>query len=235
MILMGKPAINLSTLLRLFFVAMAVLFSTPSARSQNFTPRINFTFGGGMIFSDFDIREGIPGFSLVGAANYQWNKNLRAGVNIGYHKAVGSDEETYDSQRGYSFRSNLFEVTGRFAYIFTFPEYPVKKWNQKFHPFLYSGAGILQVQSDLYDNSTGSRVDTGPEYITVTPVINGGAGIYFKISSLWLLSFEAGSNLAFSDFLESYSNETSASSRDMYHCLILRLVWSEPLGFGRGR
>lgn len=215
-------------------VTIIVLLSAQSANSQSFQSQLRLSFGGGIIISDFDISGGSPGLSLTGAANYQWTKNLRAGINLGYHKVVGSDDGTSDSDGGYSFDSQLFEVTGRFEYVFTFAEYPIKKWSQILYPFLYSGAGILQVQSDLYDNSTGSRANTGPDYITVTPVLSAGAGIYIKINSLWHLCFEGGTNFSFSDSLESYSSEALSSSKDNYHCFIIRLIWSEPLGFARG-
>ncbi|MCP4312182.1 MAG: outer membrane beta-barrel protein [Bacteroidetes bacterium] len=214
-------------------LTIIALLSAQSAYSQSFQPQIRLSFGGGMIISDFDISKGTPGVSLMGAANYQWSKNLRAGINLGYHKVVGSDDGTSDSNGGYSFNSRLFEAIGRFEYVFTFAEYPIRKWSQKLHPFIYSGAGILQAQSDLYHNSTGQKIDTGPEYKTVTPVLSGGAGIYIKINSLWFLCFEGGANLSSSESLESYSNEAFSSSKDMYYCLIVRLIWSEPLGFSR--
>ena len=227
----------MSTSTRYIFLHVAIVFllSAQSAYSQSFQPQFRFSFGGGMIISDFDISEGKPGLSLEGAAYYQWSKNLRAGINIGYHKVAGSEDGISDSNGGYSFNSQLFDVIGRFEYVFTFAEYPIRKWSQKLHPYIYSGAGILQAQSDLYQNSTGHRVDTGPEYITVTPVISGGAGIYIKISNLWFLCFEGGTNYSFSDSLESYSDEAHSSSKDMYHGLNVRLIWSEPLGFARGR
>lgn len=219
------------------------LFFTSDIYSQNFTPQIDISLGGGVNMSYFDIGSGSPGYSVSASTMYQWSDHWKAGIQLDMHNVVGTDEGTAFFSRGLAYNSYIFEFTGRAEYIFYLSTSWKSKWKQKLNsrlpyggtwkrrvkPFLYAGAGVSRYTPYIYSYSTGVEVDGPSGESQFTPVINGGFGLYITINRSWNTAIEAGTNFPFFDYSSGYREIGDPNTADMIHYLGIRLTYNHPV------
>jgi len=226
-------------------IILALSLSAGPVFSQTFYPQINISLGGGGNISYFGIGGGSPSLSLVTSSMYQWNDHWKAGINIAYHRVVGTDEGTAHFVRGLAYNSSFYELSGRTEYIIYFSSFRVRKWKQRLNPqlpyggtwkrnikpFIYAGGGLLHYLPYLYNYSTETGIDENPGIASITAVVNAGLGIYYHIGPFLALSLEAGSNLPFFDYTSVLPDVEFFNKVDTYHHVALRLIWKQPVGF----
>ena len=195
---------------------------------QNFLPRIYIEAGAGTNLAYFDVGGGSAGVSIQAGAMYDLDPSWRLGVNVGFHRTRGTDEGTANESRMYAYRSNLNEISLRGHYVFRFKLYPVKRWKLHLEPRIWAGLGVIQIQPKPNEVLANNSTD---QYLPVAPLISGGLGLAFTLDRDISLVLEAGSNLTTSDYLEGYTNHNYSDSRDMFHSILLKILYIVPVGW----
>ena len=193
---------------------------------RHFIRRTYIETGGGINLSYFDVGGGSPGLSIGGSVLFDLHPQWRLGPNVGFHRTSGIDEGTPNANREYAYRSNLNEISIKGVFVIRFKQYPLKKWKRKLEPRIFASMGILQVQSLQNQNLSGNSSD---DKLSIAPVFSIGLGLAYAIKSDFLLALEGASNFSTSDFLEGYTNLNFSTSRDMFHSMLLKIIYKLPI------
>ena len=216
------PGTRIASILLFFTMALSL------TGQRNYIPRIYIETGPGINLSYFDVGGGSPGLSIQGSVLYDIDSSWRLGVTMGFHRTRGTDEGTPNAGRMYAYRSNLNELSVKGVYIPAFNPYPITRWKTKFEPRAFAAIGILQIQPKPNEVLANNSSD---DYLSITPFLGIGIGLAYQIRRDLSLLFEGGSNLALSDYLEGYTNRQYSNSFDMFHALLVKLVYKVPVGW----
>lgn len=231
---------KISRLISLVFLLLISTFLARTSFSQIFKPQIDFSLGGGMNLSYFDVGGGTPGLTLTSSTMYHWTEHWKAGVFFGVHNVRGTDEGTPMLGRGLAFDSYFYEFSGRVEYIFYYsPSWKSKykqkinpmlpyggTWKRKVKPFLTAGAGIIQSKPFVYYYVTEGGLDENPDYPTVAPVFNLGAGLYYFANRYLSVALDAKVNLPLYNYFDGYVPDEIEDKLDLFAVLSLRFIWS---------
>ncbi len=190
-----------------------------------FFPRVHIEAGTGVNLAFFDVGGGSPGLSLQGGVLYDLNPHWRLGVNIGTHRARGTDAGTPDATRGYEFRSNLNEISAKGVYVFRFKHYPIKKWKTKLEPRAFVSLGILQFIAKPNDQL--ASLGNG-DYLPVAPLLAGGIGFAYHMERDLSLLIEGGCNGSSSDYLEGLANSGDLPLPDFFLTILIKFIYKVP-------
>lgn len=213
-------------IIAIWFSTILSGLSLPTDGQRYLKKRNTIEVGGGVNLSYFDVGGGSPGLTLAAGALFDLHPNWRIGPHVALHRTRGTDKGTPNEARGYSYRSNLFEISFRGQYVFRFTPYPAKRWKRKLEPRVFGGLGIVQVQAVQNQPLSGQNSNDG---LSVAPLFSGGIGLAWHLERDLSLLLEAGSNLSTSDFLEGYTNLNNSSARDMFHSILLKIIYRLPV------
>ena len=181
--------------------------------------------GGGINLSYFDVGGGSPGASFQGSVLFDVHPSWRLGATMGFHRTNGTDEETPNAGREYAYRSNLKELSVRGQYVVQLKRNASKRQQRKLEPKAYLGVGILQVQA-IQNQQLSAQENAGD--FSIAPVLSAGLALAYAIQKDLWVSLEGGSNISTSDFLEGYTNVMHSTSADMFHTIMLKVVYKVP-------
>ncbi len=181
--------------------------------------------GGGMNLSYFDVGGGSPGVSFQGSVLFDVHPSWRLGATMGFHRTNGTDEGTPNAGREYEYKSNLKELSVRVQYVVQLNGNSRKRQKRKLEPKAYLGVGILQVQA-IHNRQLSAQENAGN--FSIAPILSAGLALAYAIQNDLWLSFEGGSNISTSDFLEGYTNVMHSTSTDMFHTIMLKVVYKVP-------
>nr|WP_321237596.1 DUF6089 family protein [uncultured Psychroserpens sp.] len=132
----------------------------------------------------------------------KWNRSPRHSwrVSIIYSDLKGNDSKSDDprrKQRGYSFDSNLLEISAGME--FTFVDFDLHESGIKFTPYIFSGVTTAKHPNYFFDN-TGEYTSEGTDsWAFGIPI---ALGIKSNITNHLVLGFEVGARYTFSDELD---------------------------------
>lgn len=219
---------------------LASIFLTGTGYSQMFKPQIDVSLGGGINTSYFDVGGGTPGLTLTSSTMFHWTEHWKAGMFFGVHNVKGTDEGTPYLGRGLAYDSYMYEFSARVEYLFYYspswtsrykqkinPMLPYGgTWKRKVKPFLTAGAGILQYQPYVYYYVTENGLDENPDYPSVSPVFNTGAGLYYFTNRYLSIALDAKINMPLFNYFEGYVPDEIEDKWDFFAVFTIRFIWS---------
>ena len=217
---MGAKRFNLITLFLLLWLSIAM------SGQGRFKPHTHIEAGAGINLSYFDVGGGSPGITFQGGALLDLHPSWRLGGMVGFHRTWGTDEGTSNEARGYAYKSNLVELSVRGQYVIRFKRYPPKKWKKRLEPRIYAGMGILMIQP-IQNQQLSNNENAGD--FSIAPVFSGGLGLAYAIQDDLSVLLEGGSNISSSDYLEGYTNELNSTATDMFHTILLKVMYVMPM------
>lgn len=179
-----------------------------------------------------------PGLQLGISAGMPLNNFLAARANIAFGKLRG-DDAAYDKpewrrQRNLNFSSPVFEISGQVVWNIT--GNPGNSTGLT--PYLFGGAGLsflgvrrsaanfngeyFMDQPALQTGLTADLNHSTPKALLVFPV---GAGIRYPLTNKLSLNTEAAYRLAFSDYIDGFSQAGNPGLRDHYHSISIGVLY----------
>lgn len=179
--------------------------------------------GKGIDYSTKDIDWESTGKGIQGAFKYRFSKYVATKTELSYFQLLGSDrysEELIRNSRNLSFKSNCFEFSQRFEFIFLAQEFNgrfyqlaerARRRKSNFQLYAFGGLGFLHFTPKASYN--GAYVALQPlctegqktPYSTNTFIMPSGFGLRIGLSKQIRLGIEASYVKTFSDYLDDVS------------------------------
>lgn len=179
-----------------------------------------------------------PGLQLGISASMPLNNFLAARANIAFGKLRGDDAKysspEWRKHRNLNFRSPVFELSGQVVWNITGDP----QNSMGLTPYLFAGAGLsfLRINRDAsnfdgeyFSNEpalqTGLTADLNhrtPKALLVFPV---GAGFRYPLTNKLSVNTEAAYRLAFSDYIDGFSQAGNPSFNDHYHSISVGILY----------
>lgn len=142
---------------------------------------------------------------------YKWNKSPRHSYRFSYTQSTitGNDresEETGRSDRGYSFKNNVKELSAGLE--FNFFDFNLHDYHQKVTPYIYSGLSYF-MYDELYISGQ-TRKDKNSSSIAIPITL----GIKSNVGPNWILGVEVGARYTFTDDIDG-SNPSNNALADL--------------------
>jgi hypothetical protein len=232
--------------LAVLFLVFLVFFSSVYGQKWKLTRyEAHFGLGTTNVFGDIggtmdknnlyglkDIKIKETGLSIYAGARYKLSADMAIKLNLIYGFANGSDVNSKNASRNYSYRTSFFEPSVQYEYYF------IGDYRHNTTAALYSRRGMLNdykmitayafvgVGGIFYNpklSLNGSQPlpkETVSGYSKISAVIPIGLGVKYVIDRYWSLGFEFGRRFAFTDFLDGISTSypsASSNSNDTYY------------------
>jgi len=157
--------------------------------------------------TDWDMAKTRFMYSIGFRQHFPNNFGLKA--TLAYGQFAGTDEGTSNIDRGYSFTSDITEISLQSEY--TLLGGPYSRHRTPNHLYVFVGAGILSYQPTLIREGDTRPIDI--EGIAgITPVIPFGIGYQYRFSPRFSLGAEFGWRYTFTDFLDSVITPNSRNN-----------------------
>lgn len=161
--------------------------------------------------------------------NFHPHFSVRGNLMIGWVAAYDKymNEGTSRESRNLSFNSPIVELSGQFEV--NFMRYIAGSNKYKWTPYLFAGVGVTYTRPMAWyegDLVKLSDLETESEKIgldfkgksPIQPVIPIGLGLKFSLKNDWVLSFETGWRMMFTDYLDdvsgTYTGDNSKTTLD---------------------
>lgn len=180
------------------------------------------------LFGLKDIKIKETGLSLYAGARYKLTSDMALKLNLIYGFANGSDAESKNTVRNYSFRTSFFEPSVQYEYYFI-GDYRYNTsaalYNRRgmlndyktFTAYVFAGVGGVFFNPKInFNGSQPIPQETVTGYSKISAVIPVGLGVKYVIDQYWSVGFEFGRRFAFTDFLDGISS-TFSKSNDTYY------------------
>lgn len=181
--------------------------------------------GGGPNMFFCDIGDG--GLGPVGfiAARYYVKDNIAARLNLAFAIGIDTDEGTTNFDRGYSFKTPLFESAILVDYFFYHSGFIGRQDKNglvlnvpRLGLYAFTGAGALFFNpAPEAENGT---YDFDDDYGKISMVVPFGLGMQYGIDKKWSASFEVGRRFTPSDFLDGFFPDAS-KNKDVYYFALI--------------
>ncbi|NJO68590.1 MAG: hypothetical protein HC830_04300 [Bacteroidetes bacterium] len=181
------------------------------------------------LFGLKDIRINETRYALYGGIRYKIQKDLAIKFNLIYGKGIGNDKGSVNDERGYSFKTSIFEPSVQLEYSFLSEERKVsisRLYNRRgmvnnfallsAYGFVGAGGVIASPKVDLNGNDPILHKNTFKEKSNFSVAFPIGLGLKYSIDKNWSIGFEFGRRFAFSDYLEGMSS-TISDFNDTYY------------------
>ena len=159
--------------------------------------------------------------------------NIRANFVFAYLE--GTDLQSKNAGRNYSFSSSLYEMTAVYEYSIIPENNPVNYslgslWDglrsndAALNTYVFGGLGFSYFDVELLSDpnlSVPSKTSLGQHAALVVPV---GAGIKYPVTSNIHLSLEVGGRWTTTDFLDGYTNVKASTANDIYYFSMMNVV-----------
>lgn len=161
-------------------------------------------------------------FAFGGFLRYHFGYNFKMRGNVIYGEISGSDlnaKEKYLSDRGWSFNSNIVEM----SLLMEYHNFGRARSNDvglfwaQFSPYIATGIGVANFDPNIKENNplnTGNFPELDARTSTLTlPVI---AGFQYDLNEYWIITFEVGSRFTFNDYLDGVSLNGNPDKNDLF-------------------
>lgn len=135
--------------------------------------------------------------------------NFGLKATLAYGQFAGTDEGTSNPTRGYSFTSDITELSIQSEY--TLYGGPYSKVHTPSLLYVFAGAGVLSYRPNLIRDG-GPRPTDIIETDGLTPVMPFGIGYQYQVSPRFAIGAEFGWRYTFTDFLDGVSTINSRSN-----------------------
>ena len=157
--------------------------------------------GGSNMIGDVGPTNYISPSQAVAGGILKWNRSRRHAYRLSllYAKLEGSDTKSDDPrrmQRGYSFESDILEISGGIE--FTFFDYDLHTEGKNYTPYLYSGITATNHNNFYFDNDIQTN-DGGSSWVLGIPMV---LGFKMALADSFVLGFEIGARYTFTDKLD---------------------------------
>ena len=204
-----------SSMIRSLFIGLIMFVATVSASAQR-GYEVGGFLGAGWYFGDLnpDFRLGHPGPAVGLIGRHNFNERIGVALTGNYTFVQGNDawsENPFQRARNLSFRSNIFDIGGRFE--FNFMRYKHGSEDYWFTPYIFGGLSVFvfnpkaELDGEWYAlRELGTEGQfTGEEYYTLQPAINYGMGLKFDINYEWSINIEIDARRLWTDYLDDVS------------------------------
>lgn len=177
-----------------------------------------------MWVSDLDIMTTRPNFNV--GYRYRIDEWGTIRGNFTYAMFKGSDENSVNAARNYTFSTNLYEITGYFEYWLIKEKQMVRyssmtlrdglrKFNAAFSLYVFAGVGGVYFKPVAYDNlATSGRFVENKNFGIVMPI---GIGIKYPITERSSLGFELTGRLTSTDYIDGFKPDGSKYNESFYY------------------
>lgn len=180
-------------------------------------------------FADFDIVYSRP--VLTVGYRYKLYERLAIKGNLSYAYIHGSDVNSANENRNYTFSTNMFELNGHVEYHITEEKQMVtyrtmsmrgklQKFNAGFNLYVFMGVGGAYFKPKAFDDFDGSSRFTENKNLTL--VFPLGAGFKYPLTSTTYVGLELGAHFTTTDFIDGFKPDQS-DSKDMYYFTVINV------------
>ncbi|MFP4059811.1 MAG: DUF6089 family protein [bacterium] len=226
------------------FLTLLMIFTVTATFSQRWKLRryeASFGIGSTNIFGDVggtadennlyglkDIRFGETRPSVHAGLRYKITQLMAVNLNINYGYGIGNDEGSRNNDRGYTFRTSIFEPSVQYEYYIIPEEKRTKSaaiFNRrgminnysKIGLYAFAGAGGAIFNPELEGAEARSAEETSG-YSTFTIAFPIGLGLKYTIDDRWFVGFELGGRYTLTDWLDGFNPTVEANTaRDIYY------------------
>ncbi len=180
--------------------------------------------------SDLDIMSTRPNINV--GLRYRIDEWGTVRGNLTYGMLKGFDEGSKNEARGYSFSTNLFELTGYFEYWFIKEKQMVqystmnlrdglRKFNASISAYVFVGIGAAYFNPVPKEKFIGSSDFVGDKNFGI--VLPVGIGVKYPLSSRNFIGFEFAGRLTSTDYIDGLDRKGSEHN-DVYYFTSLYLT-----------
>lgn len=175
--------------------------------------------------NDVDLESTMPNFDV--GVRYRLLERIAVRGNLSYVMLKGSDINSRNESRNYSFSTNLFELYGHIEYHLT-KEKPyirystmiirdgLNNYNFSLNTYIFVGVGGAYSKPKAGDDfTTSTRFVDDKNWAMVIPI---GIGLKYPISPTSFIGLEFGGRFTTSDYIEGFAPEASEAN-DIYYIL----------------
>lgn len=188
-----------------------------------------------------DIRIAETGYSLYLGARYFFTENTAIKYNMIYGHAAGSDANSKNADRQFSYKTSFFEPSVQYEYYF------IKEGRRNRMSNIYNRRGMINNYTLLSAYAFGGlgglifspKLTSGgrlPDaatphfelvdgYSKFSGVLALGAGVKYSIDKEWSIGFEFGRRFTFTDYLDGLSNSKYSHSNDTYYFGVINVIY----------
>lgn len=180
-------------------------------------------------FSDLDISYSRP--LLAVGYHYKMEERLAVKGNLTFANMHGSDANSLNELRNYSFTTNIYELNGHIEYHITketqMRSYgrmsmrgKVNKFNMGVNLYVFAGIGGAYFKTTALDELINEPRFTDEKHLAlVFPV---GFGAKYPLSSTTYIGLELGGRFTTSDYIDGFTTESS-TSKDIYYFTVINV------------
>ena len=185
--------------MRYTFIIVLSILSCHLSYSQIY--EVGVFIGGSNFIGDVGATNYIsPNQPVIGGV-FKWNRSPRHSyrVTVSYAKLEGHDAKSDDPrrmQRGYSFDTNLLEISAGME--FTFFDFDLHTGVRNMTPYLYTGISAANHDNFYFNNGVQTDENTSSWAYGIPMVL----GFKTTVSDSFILAFEVGARYTFSDEID---------------------------------
>ena len=225
------------------FLIIVMVFTVSASFGQRWKLRryeASFGIGSTNIFGDVggtadennlfglkDIRFGETRPSLHAGLRYKITQSMAVNINLNYGYGIGDDEGSRNNDRGYTFRTSIFEPSVQYEFYIIPEEKRTKSaaiFNRrgminnysKIGVYMFGGIGGAIFNPALEGAESRSAEETSG-YGTFAVAIPAGLGLKYTVDDRWLVGFELGGRYTLTDWLDGFNPTVEANTaNDIY-------------------
>lgn len=163
---------------------------------------------------------------------YRLYQRIAVKGSLSYANLYGSDVNSSNENRDYSFKSNLFELSGHIEYHITEEKQMVsyssmslrgklRKVNAGINFYVFAGLGGAYFKPKAIGGSNSSGYNPNKNLSLVFPV---GLGIKYPITMRSYIGLEFGRRFITTDYIDGYSAEAS-EKKDAYYFTVISVSY----------
>lgn len=184
-------------------------------------------------FSLLDLDIANTRYVLSVGYRYRLYQRIAVKGSLSYANLYGSDVNSSNENRDYSFKSNLFELSGHIEYHITEEKQMVsyssmslrgklRKVNAGINFYVFAGlGGAYFIPKSLEGSSYNGRFDGNKHLSLVFPI---GLGVKYPISTRSYIGLELGRRFVTSDYIDGFSPELS-EKKDAYYFTVISVSY----------
>jgi opacity protein-like surface antigen len=180
-------------------------------------------------FADLDLAYSRP--VLAVGFYYKLYERIAVKGNLSYANIHGSDANSQNANRNYTFTTNMVELNGHVEYhilkemqMVSYSKMSmrgkVNKFNVGINLYVFAGIGGAYFKPKAKDNLTEEpRFNDSKNLALVFPV---GLGIKYPLTSITSIGLELGGRFTTTDYIDGFSTESSTSN-DIYYFTVINV------------
>ncbi|NOQ24825.1 MAG: hypothetical protein GQ564_05630 [Bacteroidales bacterium] len=182
-------------------------------------------------FSDLDVAYSRP--LLAVGYHYKMKERIAVKGNLTFANMHGSDANSFNELRNYSFTTNIYQLSGHVEYHITkeaqMVSYnrmsmrgKVNKFNTSINLYVFTGIGGAYYKVTAQDNLINEPRFTDDKHLTF--VIPVGIGLKYPLTSSTYIGLEIGGHVTTTDFIDGLNSKSDANEyNDVYYFTVINV------------